>query len=568
MVGDLKSRVITQGADKAAQRSLLRAVGLTEEDMNRPLVGVASSMNEIVPGHIHLDRVAQAAKDGIMMAGGTPLEFNTIAICDGLAMNHEGMRYSLPSREVIADSVEIMVEAHALDAVLLIPNCDKVVPGMLMAAARLDIPAVVVSGGPMLAGWYKGRKVDLITCMEMAGAVGEGGAITDELRELEAAACPGPGCCSGLFTANSMNCLTEALGVALPGNGTIPAVYGERLALARRTGELIMGMIEIGVLTKDIITMEVLKNALAVDMAIGGSTNTVLHLPAIAHELGIELDLGIIDEISSRTPNLCRIAPAGGSKYHMEDLYQAGGISAVMGELSEIDAVDMSAMTVSGETLGQVVGESRSQDKEVIRSAKEPYMDRGGIAILWGNLAPDGSVVKESAVSQSILKHRGPARTFDSEEEAVSAIRSGGVVEGDVVVIRYEGPKGGPGMREMLFPTASIAGMGLSEKVVMLTDGRFSGGTRGASIGHISPEAQEGGPLALVQEGDLIEVDIPKRRLDILVEEDEMAKRKKEWRRPPLKIKTGYLARYARSVSSAASGAVIDEGSDDREGRE
>jgi dihydroxy-acid dehydratase len=555
----LLSDNIKQGRERAGHRSLLHALGLTDQEIGQPLIGIAGSANQLVPGHIHLDEVNEAAADGVRDAGGTPLVFNTIAVCDGLAMGHEGMKFSLPSREIISYTVEIMVKAHALDGVVLIPNCDKVVPGMLMAAARMDIPAVMVSGGPMLAGRHGDRDLDLVKVME-ASASDE---ISDEeLEDYERCACPGPGCCSGLFTANSMNCLTEALGMALPGNGTIPAVDPDRLVLAKEAGAALVALVEKNITPRQIMTQKAFSNALALDMAIGGSTNSLLHLPAIAREAGIKIDLADADRICSTTPNLCRIAPAG--RFHMEDLHRAGGVSAVLGELEEIKAVDLDMLTVTGETLRQNVGDARSMDLEVIRPAETPYSPKGGLAVLTGSLAPGGAVVRESAMGEKMRKHAGPARVFDSEEEAIGVIRGGGIKPGDVVIIRYEGPRGGPGMREMLLPTATIAGMGLDDEVLLVTDGRYSGGTRGGAVGHVSPEAASGGPIALVQEGDRVEVDIENRRLDLLVPDDELERRRKAWQPPSLKERRGVLGVYSRLVGSAADGAVMD--STDEEG--
>ncbi len=551
----MRSDSIKKGREKAGQRALLRALGLTEDEIVRPLIGVAGSANELVPGHVHLDEVNQAASEGVRLAGGTPLVFNTIAVCDGLAMGHEGMKYSLPSREIISYTVEIMVRAHALDGVVLIPNCDKVVPGMIMAAARMDVPAAVVSGGPMLAGRLGDKKHDFITVLEASSS---GDVSDEELESFERCACPGPGCCSGLFTANSMNCLTEALGFALPGNGTTPAVYEERLKLARETGSTVVDLVERGIKPDRILTRKAFFNALAVDMAIGGSTNSLLHLPAIASELGITLGLDDVDRVCSTTPNLCRIAPSGGSRHHMEDLHAAGGIPAVIGELAQIGAIDLDVTTVTGKTLGDNIAGARSLDLDVIRLASDPYSPRGGLAVLRGSLAPGGAVLKEAAMGDKMRKHKGPARVFDSEEEGIEVIKAGGIEPGDVVIIRYEGPRGGPGMREMLLPTAAIAGMGLDDEVILITDGRFSGGTRGGAIGHVSPEAAAGGPIALVRDGDEIEVDVEKRRLEMNITEEEFEIRMEEWSPPPVKYDRGVLGIYSRLVGSAAEGAVID----------
>ncbi|MBU1672770.1 MAG: dihydroxy-acid dehydratase [Actinobacteria bacterium] len=555
----MKSDMIKKGRGKAGQRSLLRALGLNEEELSRPLIGIAGSANELVPGHIHLDEVNRAVAEGVRLAGGTPLIFNTIAVCDGLAMGHRGMKYSLPSREIISYSVEIMVRAHALDGVVIVPNCDKVIPGMLMAVARMDVPAIMVSGGPMLAGRLGDLSLDLIQVME---ASADAGVTDDRLAELEACACPGAGCCSGLFTANSMNCLSEALGMALPYNGTTPAVDPGRLVLAKDTGAACMRLVESSTVPADILTGRAFHNALAVDMAIGGSTNSLLHLPAIAAEVGLELDLAEVDRICTVTPNLARIAPAGGSRHHMEDLHRAGGIPAVMGELSEVGALDLEAPTVSGRTLGQNVAGARSLDREVIRTAADPYSAKGGLAILRGSLAPEGSVLKEAAMGEKMRSHRGPAHVFDSEEEGIAVIRAGGIKPGEVVVIRYEGPRGGPGMREMLEPTATIAGMGLDDEVLLVTDGRFSGGTRGGAVGHVSPEAAAGGPIALVRDGDEISIDVAARALELHVDAGELEARRREWKpvsgafaeEPP----TGVLAVYRHLIGSATGGAVID----------
>jgi dihydroxy-acid dehydratase len=544
-----------EGRHRAGQRSLLRAAGLSSEDMQRPLIGIAGSANDIVPGHIHLDTVNKAVAEGIHQAGGTPLVFNTIAVCDGLAMGHEGMKFSLVSREIISYTVEIMVRAHALDGLVMVPNCDKVVPGMLMAAARMDVPALVVSGGPMQAGRHGSDSMDLVKLME---ACDSDDVSDEELERMEMCACPGPGSCSGLFTANSMNCLSEALGMALPGNGTILAVSSERSKLAKEAGRAAVSLVESGVIPKDILTETAFRNALAVDMAIGGSTNSLLHLPAIAAELGIRLDLGMVDHICSHTPNLARIAPSGGNRFHMEDLHRAGGIPAVIGELAEIDAVDLTCETVTGHTLGENVAGARSLDHEVIRTAADPYSPKGGLAVLRGSLAPDGAVVKEAAMGEKMRFYRGPARVFDSEDDAISVIRGGGIKPGDVVVIRYEGPRGGPGMREMLHPTAAIAGMGLDDEVLLITDGRFSGGTRGGAVGHVSPEAAAGGPIALVKEGDRIQIDVDGRKLDLVVDEKELERRRATWTAPAPKYDRGVLAVYTRMVGSASSGAIID----------
>jgi dihydroxy-acid dehydratase len=554
----LRSDEAKKGLAKAPHRSLLKAAGFTDEEISQPFVGVVNSFNEIIPGHIHLDKIAQAVKSGIRMAGGTPFEFSVIGICDGIAMNHPGMKYSLPSREVIADSIELMVEAHRFDALVFIPNCDKIIPGMMMAAARLDLPSIFISGGPMLTGWYGEKKVDLISVFEGVGKVSAGLMSPSELAFLESIACPGCGSCAGLFTANTMNCLLEAIGLALPGNGTIPAPYAERIRLAKKAGQKIMELLEKGITARKILREEAFENALSVDMALGGSTNTVLHLAAVAYEAEVSFDLNKVDEISRRTPNLCHISPSGDDR--MEDLYRAGGVQAVMKELSKKELINLSSLTSTAQTVEENLKEAKEADGKVIRKIDNPYLLHGGLSVLWGNLAPQGAIVKESAVAPEMLKHTGPARVFNSEEEATEAILGGKIRPGDVVVIRYEGPKGGPGMREMLTPTSALAGMGLDKEVALITDGRFSGGTRGAAIGHVSPEAQEGGPIALIEEGDKIEIDIPGRRLQLLVDEEELEKRKSRFSPPPLKVKSGYLALYARLVSSASEGAVIKRG--------
>ncbi len=555
---ELPSAKVKTGISQAPPRALLKSMGLLQIEIDRPWVAVVNSANEVIPGHIHLDKVVEAAKTGVRLGGGTPMEFSVPGICDGIAMGHEGMHYSLASREVIADAIELAVRAHAFDAMILVPNCDKIVPGMLMAAARVNLPAVVVSGGPMLAGRYRGRDVDFITVSEAQGSAQAGLISVEELAELEEVACPGCGCCAGLFTANSMNCLTEAIGMGLPGNGTIPAVYAARLRLAKKAGLAVMRLLEKDVRPRDIITPAAMRNALAVDMAIGGSSNTVLHLLAIAKEAKVPLDLETVQAVSDATPNLARISPAGESLHHMQDLDEAGGIPAVMGELFSLGLIDPEPVCVGADHIGDLVKGRRTENEKVLRPASDPYMATGGLALLWGNLAPEGAIVKQSAVPEALMKHSGPARVFDCEEDAVTALTSGLVKPGDVVVIRYEGPRGGPGMREMLAPTATIAGMGLAESVLLLTDGRFSGGTRGAAVGHISPEAAGGGPIALIQEGDLIEVDIPGRRLELKVDEGTLAQRRQVWQPPEPRIKEGYMARYARAVSSASRGAVLD----------
>jgi len=552
---ELRSDRMKTGPSQAPHRSLLKADGLTDEEIARPLIAVVNSANEVIPGHLGLRNIADAVKAGIRMAGGTPLEFSTIGICDGIAMNHAGMRYSLASREVIADSVELVVQAHAFDAMVLIPNCDKVVPGMLMAAARLDIPAIVVSGGPMLAGRYGGKDVDLDTVFT---AVGKHAArqMTDvELCQLENDACPTCGSCAGLFTANSMNCLTEAIGMGLPGNGTIPAVYSERLRLAKHAGMRIMELLERGITARQVMTPAAVRNAMAVDMAFGGSSNTVLHLTAIAHEAGADITLDDWAAVSARTPNLVRISPA--SEFHMQDLHGAGGVPAIMAELAEVGLVDGSVLTVTGRPLSATLAQAAVRDPSVIHPVSSPYAAVGGLRVMRGNLAPDGAVVKQSAVSAEMRQHTGPARVFECEEDAVAAILGGRIVSGDVVVIRYEGPSGGPGMREMLTPTSAISGMGLSTSVALVTDGRFSGATKGPAIGHVSPEAALGGTIALVQEGDPIRIDIDAGTLDLLRCDEELAARRAAWTAPARRVTTGYLARYAAQVSSADKGAIL-----------
>lgn len=551
----MRSDSIKKGPMRAPTRALFYGMGFTDEEINRPLIGIVNSQNEIVAGHVHLDRIAQAAKMGVAMAGGTPIEFPAIGICDGVAMGHIGMKYPLASRELIADSIEAMAIAHGFDGLVLIPNCDKIVPGMLMAAARLNIPAVVVSGGPMYAGRYKGQDVDFSTCIEKIGSLSAGEITEEELSAIEHEACPGCGSCSGLFTANSMNCLTEALGMGLPGNGTIPAYHGARIALAKKAGMQVMEMVRRDIKPRDILTREAFENAITVDMGMAGSSNTVLHLPAIAHEAGIELELDLFDKISRRTPYLCKLSPSG--HHHMQDLHEAGGIPALMKELSKKDLLHLDLVTVTGKTVGENIRDSYIQNPDVIRSVEKPYRITGGLAILRGSLAPDGAVVKEAAVAPEMMFHEGPARIFNSEEEAVDAIFARKINKGDVIVIRYEGPKGGPGMREMLSPTSAIAGMGLDKDVALITDGRFSGATRGASIGHVSPEAMEGGTIALLQEGDTIRIDINNKRLDVVLSDEELAERRAKWQVPDPKIKTGYLARYARMVTSANTGAVL-----------
>lgn len=551
----MRSDVVKKGASRAPHRSLFKAAGLTEEEIERPLIGVVTSQNDVVPGHIHLDQIVEAVKKGVTLAGGTPLAFPTIAVCDGIAMGHIGMKYSLVTRELIADSIECMVKAHGFDALVFVPNCDKIVPGMMMAALRLNIPAVVVSGGPMLPGRFKNGDVSLTTVFEGVGAYENGTLKKCELKELEDNACPTCGSCSGMFTANSMNCLSEAIGLALPGNGTVPAVYSERIRLAKKAGMTVMELLEKDIKPRDIVTKEAIENALSVEMALGCSSNTVLHLTAIAHEAKVDINLDIINEVSERVPNLCRLAPA--SQTHIIDLYYAGGISAVMNELSKKKLIHLNCMTVTGKTQGENIKGKEVKDYNVVKPVDKPYSKTGGIAVLRGNLAEDGAVVKRSAVAKEMLKHTGPARVFNSEEEAIKAILGKKIVSGDVVVIRYEGPKGGPGMREMLSPTSAIAGIGLDKEVALVTDGRFSGATKGASIGHVSPEAAEGGTIALVEEGDMISIDIDAGKLELKVSEEELEKRRENLKIMEPKVKEGYLARYAKLVTSASTGAVF-----------
>ena len=552
----MRSDNMKKGIEKAPHRSLFKAMGYTDEEISRPLIGVVNSANEIVPGHIDLDIIARAVKDGIRMAGATPIEFPTIGVCDGIAMNHEGMKYSLASRELIADSVEVMAMAHPFDALVMIPNCDKIVPGMLMAAMRINIPTIFISGGPMLSGRLGGKKIDLISVFEGVGAFRAGRIDEGRLKQLEDNACPSCGSCSGMFTANSMNCLTEALGLALPGNGTIPAVFAARRRLAKQTGMKIVELLERDIKPRDIATLSAFRNAIAVDMALGCSTNTVLHVPAIAYEARVPLDLEVFNEISRKAPHLCSLSPAG--SHHIEDLNSAGGIMAVMKELSKQDGlIDQSCLTATGSVLAESLRAAGVQDAEVIRGLDNPYHLEGGIAILRGNIAPDGCVVKQSAVAPEMLVSKVKARVFDSEEEAVADIMSGAIKAGDVVVIRYEGPKGGPGMREMLTPTSAIVGMGLGKSVALITDGRFSGGTQGAAIGHVSPEAAEGGIIGLVHDGDVIEIDIPGRSIRLAVADAELAERRKSWVKPEPKIKSGYAYRYSLMVTSASTGAVF-----------
>ncbi|HEY9059145.1 MAG TPA: dihydroxy-acid dehydratase [Pseudobacteroides sp.] len=553
----MRSDVVKKGIERAPHRSLFKAMGYTDEEIKRPLIGVVNSKSEIVPGHIHLDQIAQAVKAGIRMAGGTPVEFGSIGVCDGIAMGHMGMKYSLATRELIADSCEAMGLAHSFDGMVFIPNCDKIVPGMLMAAARINAPAIVISGGPMLSLNKNGKQLDLNSVFEAVGSYKVGKINEEELCDIENSACPGCGSCSGMFTANSMNCLTEVLGLGLPGNGTIPAVYAERIRLAKMAGMKIMELVEKDIKPSDILTPKAFENALAMDMALGCSTNSVLHLPAIANEVGVEINLDIINEISNKVPNLCKLAPSG--HHHIQDLYAAGGVQAVMKELTKKNLLNLDLITVTGKTVGENIEKAKVLDNDVIRDIDNPYSATGGIAILKGNIAPDGAAVKRAGVAAEMLVHKGPARVFDSEDAAIEAIYNGKIVKGDVVIIRYEGPKGGPGMREMLGPTSAIAGMGLDKDVALITDGRFSGATRGASIGHASPEAMEGGPIAAVEEGDIISIDIVNGKLDVDLSDEEIANRLKDWTAPAPKITKGYLGRYSKLVSSASTGAVLSK---------
>ena len=552
----MRSDAVKTGKQQAPHRSLFNALGMTKEEMDRPLVGIVSSYNEIVPGHMNLDKITQAVKLGVAMAGGTPVMFPAIAVCDGIAMGHVGMKYSLVTRDLIADSTEAMAMAHQFDALVMIPNCDKNVPGLLMAAARLNVPTVFVSGGPMLAGHLNGHKTSLSSMFEAVGAYAAGKLDEDGLTECEMKTCPTCGSCSGMYTANSMNCLTEVLGMGLKGNGTIPAVYSERIRLAKHAGMQVMEMYRKNIRPRDIMTKEAILNALTVDMALGCSTNSMLHLPAIAHEIGMDFDISFANEISAKTPNLCHLAPAGPT--YMEDLNEAGGVYAVMNELNKKGLLHTECMTVTGKTVGENIKDCVNLNPEVIRPIDNPYSQTGGLAVLKGNLAPDGGVVKRSAVVEEMMVHEGPARVFDCEEDAIAAIKGGKIVEGDVVVIRYEGPKGGPGMREMLNPTSAIAGMGLGSSVALITDGRFSGASRGASIGHVSPEAAVGGPIALVEEGDIISINIPELKLEIKVSDEEMQARKAKWQPREPKVTTGYLARYAAMVTSGNRGAILE----------
>ena len=561
----MKSDNAKKGVARAPHRSLFYAMGYTDEELDRPLVGVCCAKNEIIPGHIELDRISEAVKAGIRMAGGTPVEFPAIGVCDGIAMGHEGMKYSLVTRELIADSIECMTKAHQFDALVMIPNCDKIVPGMLMAAARLDLPTVFVSGGPMMPGHlpgkdetnpYSGRNLSLTDMFEAVGAVASGRINEEQLREMETVACPGCDACSGMFTANSMNCLTESIGLGLPGNGTIPAVSGRRIALAKKAGMKVMEMFERGITARCMLTQKNFENALAADMALGCSSNTMLHLPAIAHEAGLSIDLHMVNEISNRTPNLCHLAPAGHT--FMCELDDAGGVQAVLAELAKKNLIDTSLMTVTGKTVAENIKDVRNRNPEVLRPIENPFSDNGGLAILFGNLAPNGTVVKRSACAKELMKHTGPARVFNDESEAMDAVQNRKIKSGDVVVIRYEGPKGGPGMREMLAVTAALAGQGLDKEVALITDGRFSGATRGASLGHCSPEAAVGGPIALVEEGDMITLDINNYKITLEVSDEELERRRAAWKAPEPKVKTGYLARYAKLVSSADKGAILE----------
>ncbi len=552
----MRSDTVTKGMQQAPHRSLFNALGYTEEELEKPLVGIVCSYNEIVPGHMNLDKIANAVKMGVAMAGGTPVMFPAIAVCDGIAMGHIGMKYSLVTRDLIADSTEAMAMAHQFDALVMIPNCDKNVPGLLMAAARINVPTIFVSGGPMLAGRVKGCKTSLSSMFEAVGSYAAGTMTAEDVQEFESKACPTCGSCSGMYTANSMNCLTEVLGMGLKGNGTIPAVYSERIRLAKHAGMKVMELWEKNIRPRDIMTEKAILNALTVDMALGCSTNSMLHLPAIAHEIGMDFNITFANEISAKTPNLCHLAPAGHT--YMEDLNEAGGVYAVMNELNKKNLLYTECMTVTGKTVGENIEGCVNKDPDVIRPIENPYSETGGLAVLTGNLAPHGGVVKRSAVVEEMMVHEGPARVFDCEEDAIAAIKGGKIVAGDVVVIRYEGPKGGPGMREMLNPTSAIAGMGLGSSVALITDGRFSGASRGASIGHVSPEAAVGGPIALVEEGDIIKINIPENKIELAVSDELLAKRKAEWKPRKPKVTTGYLARYAALVTSGNRGAVLE----------
>ena len=553
----MRSDLMKKGIERAPHRSLMKAMGYTNEEISRPLIGIAHAHNEIIPGHIHLDKILEAVKTGVRMAGGTPIAFGTIGVCDGIAMNHTGMKYSLASREIIADSVEIMAQAHPFDGLVMIPNCDKVTPGMLMAMLRVNIPSIMVSGGPMLTGRFQGKDVHLVSVFEGVGRVKANTMTEEELCELEDSACPGCGSCAGMFTANSMNCLTEAIGLGLPGNGTIPAVAAARIRLAKQAGMAILNLLDKNILPRDIATAEAFENAMAVDMALGCSTNTVLHVPAIAHEAEVDLTLEHFNEVSEKAPHLCSLIPGG--PHSLQQLDEAGGVPAVILELSKKNIIHLDVMTVTGKTLGENLSRVQVRDHEIIRTINNPYHAKGGIAVLYGNLAPDGAVVKQSAVDDEMLTHEGPARVFNSEEEAQSAILGNKINSGDVVIIRYCGPKGGPGMPEMLSPTSAIIGMGLGKSVALLTDGRFSGGTQGACLGHISPEAAEGGPIGLVKEGDIIHIDIPAKKIELKVDNAELESRRREWQPPEPKITTGYVARYSKLVTSGSTGAVLKD---------
>ena len=553
----MRSDLMKKGLERAPHRSLMKAMGYTNEEISQPLIGIAHAHNEIIPGHIHLDKILEAVKTGVRMAGGTPIAFGTIGVCDGIAMNHTGMKYSLASREIIADSVEIMAQAHPFDAMVMIPNCDKVTPGMLMAMLRVNIPALMVSGGPMLTGRFQGKDVHLVSVFEGVGRVKANTMTEEELCELEDSACPGCGSCAGMFTANSMNCLTEAIGLGLPGNGTIPAVAAARIRLAKHAGMAVMNLLDNDIRPRDIATPEAFENAMAVDMALGCSTNTVLHVPAIAREAGLDLPLALFNQVSEKVPHLCSLIPGG--PHSLQQLDEAGGVLAVISELHRKNIIHTGVMTVTGKTLGENLTKVKVRDHEIIRSTDNPYHEKGGIAILYGNLAPDGAVVKQSAVADEMLTHSGPARVYNSESEAQEAILSGKINPGDVIVIRNCGPKGGPGMPEMLSPTSAIIGMGLGKSVALITDGRFSGGTQGACLGHVSPEAAVGGPIGLIKEGDTIYIDIPAKSIQLEVEDDELERRRQDWQPPEPNITTGYVARYAKQVTSGSTGAVLKE---------
>lgn len=552
----MRSDLMKDGIARLPHRSIFRALGLTGEEIKRPIIGIANSFNELIPGHMHLNSIVQAVKAGVRIAGGTPMEFCTIGVCDGVAMNHPGMKYSLASRELIADSIESVCMAHPFDAVVFVPNCDKIIPGMLMAALRLNIPSIIISGGPMLTGRHKGKDLDYSTCYEAIGKFSKGEYSMEDIQIIEEEACPSCGSCSGMFTANTMNCLTEAIGLAHPGNGTVPAVYSKRIRLAKEAGMQIMKILDRNIKPRDIVNMKSIKNAIAVDVALGGSTNTVLHLAAIAHEAKINFPLGMINEISAGTPNLCRLSPAG--PYHIYDLYMAGGIQAVMNELLKNSLIDGDAMSVTCSRISDNIKSSEILDRSVIRTVDNPYSPDGGLKVLFGNIAPEGCIVKKSAVDPLMYQHKGPARVFNSEEEAVQAIIGLKVKPKDVVVIKYEGPKGGPGMREMLAPTSAVAGIGLDKEVALITDGRFSGATRGASIGHVSPEAMSGGPFAIIQDGDIIEIDILNNKINVYLDDNEIKSRLEKWKAPEPKIKEGYIGRYSRMVTSASKGAVLE----------